>query len=151
MKKFIALILALLMVATGSFVASAETEQDSSSQIFYAQNTWQDGAKYLLIAPSCANEGFCGKGILFTNTLAYNSHTSENVINSVKLEDYDASSINSLQEFNALESFETSQDLSQYYMTAEEHEVDGKVYFAFKTTDGKYLAAGQHHFHIPYP
>ena len=143
MKKFIALILSLLMVATGSFVASAETEQDSSSQIFYAQNTWQDGAKYLLIAPSCANEGFGGKGILFTNTLAYNSHTSADVINSVKLDDYDASSLNSLQEFNALESFETSQDLSQYYMTAEEYEVDGKIYFAFKTTDGKYLAAGQ--------
>lgn len=142
MKKFIALILALLMVATGSFVANAETEQDSSSQIFYAQNTWQDGAKYLLIAPSCANEGFWGKGILFTNTLAYNSHTSANVINSIKLEDYDASSLNSLQEFNALESFETSQDLSKYYMTAEEYEVDGKIYFAFKTTDGKYLAAG---------
>lgn len=142
MKKFIALILVLLMVATGSFVANAETEQDSSSQIFYAQNTWQDGAKYLLIAPSCANEGYNGKGILFTNTLAYNSHTSANVINSVKLDDYDASSLNSLQEFNALESFETSQDLSQYYMTAEEYEVDSEIYFAFKTTDGKYLAAG---------
>ncbi len=142
MKRFITLILALLMIATGSFVANAETEQDSSSQIFYAQNTWQDGAKYLLIAPSCANEGYNGKGILFTNTLAYNSHTSANVINSVKLEDYDASSLNSHQEFNALESFETNQDLSQYYMTAEEYEVDGNIYFAFKTTDGKYLAAG---------
>ncbi len=132
--------------STSPTSSTTQKQEESSSQapagstVYNRQSTWVDGQKYLLIAPSATAEGYGGKGILFTNGLVSSTYTGTNTVASIKLTDYDNKSVNTVSKgFNAIESFTTEQDLSQYYFTAEKHD----DYFAFKTTDGKYICAGK--------
>lgn len=128
MKKIISTLLSVLLIV-GCVAISATAD---ANNIYTNQSAWVDGQKYLLVMPSCLTEGYMGKGILITNGVVADT------VASLKLTDYDCSSVNTKKECNALLSFSTSMDLSQYYFTAEQQ----GDYFAFKTSDGKYLCAG---------
>lgn len=134
MKKILSILLSVLLIV-GCVAISATAD---ANNIYTNQSAWVDGQKYLLVMPSCLTEGYKGKGILITNDVVASTYTRTDTVASLKLTDYDCSSVNTKKECNALLSFSTSMDLSQYYFTAEQQ----GDYFAFKTSDGKYLCAG---------
>ncbi len=125
-------------VTTATTTTTTTTQTPEGPTTYTNQSAWVDGQKYLLIMPSCLTEGYMGKGILITNGVVASTYTGTDTVTSLQLDDYDCSSVNTKKECNALLSFSTSMDLSQYYFTA----VKQDDYFAFKTSDGKYLCAG---------